>query len=43
MDASVKIGKSVKWTELMETLIQDLAKDAQAILIHRAQKSDKTA
>lgn len=43
MDASVKIGRSVKWTELMETLIQELAKDAQEIIIHREQKTNKTA
>ena len=43
IEASVKIGRSVKWTELMETLIQELAKDAQEIIIHREQKTNKTA
>lgn len=35
IEASVKIGRSVKWTELMEILIQEFSKDAQQMIIHR--------
>lgn len=38
IEASVKLNRSVKWTEIMEVLIKELAKDAQQIIIHREKK-----
>lgn len=35
IEASQKIGRTVKWTELMETLVDEFAKDAQAMIINR--------
>lgn len=35
MEASLKIGRTVKWTELMDILTTEFGKDAQAMLIHR--------
>ena len=40
IEASVKIGRSVKWTELMEILIQEFSKDAQQMIIHRKTKKE---
>ncbi|MRN39296.1 hypothetical protein CRG49_006665 [Neisseria sp. N95_16] len=38
MEASLKIGRTVKWTELMDILVTEFGKDAQAHLIHREEK-----
>lgn len=35
IEASLKLGRTVKWTELMEVLMQEFAKDAQQNIIHR--------
>lgn len=35
MEASLKIGRTVKWTELMDILVTEFGKDAQEMLIHR--------
>ena len=35
MEASLKIGRTIKWTELMDVLITEFSKDAQEIIIHR--------
>lgn len=35
IEASVKLGRSVKWTEIMEVLMKELAKDAQEIIINK--------
>lgn len=42
IDASQKIGRTVKWTELMDVLITEFSKDAQEMIIHREKdKNDK--
>nr|DAY37056.1 MAG TPA: hypothetical protein [Inoviridae sp.] len=42
IDASQKIGRTVKWTELMDVLITEFSKDAQEMIIHREkEKNDK--
>ena len=38
MEASLKIGRTVKWTEIMDILVTEFGKDAQAMLIAEAQK-----
>lgn len=35
MEASLKIGRTIKWTELMDILVTEFGKDAQQMLIHR--------
>lgn len=35
IEASFKIGKPIKWTEIMNVLIQEYSKDAQSNIIHR--------
>lgn len=34
MEASLKVGRTVKWTELMDILVTEFGKDAQSMLIH---------
>ena len=29
MEASLKVGRTVKWTEIMDTLVNEFGKDAQ--------------
>jgi len=42
IDASQKIGRTVKWTELMDVLVTEFSKDAQEMIIHREkEKNDK--
>lgn len=42
MEASIKIGRTIKWTELMDVLITEFSKDAQEMIIHREkEKNDK--
>mgnify|MGYP000914192699 FL=1 len=42
IDASQKIGRTVKWTELMDVLVSEFSKDAQEMIIHREkEKNDK--
>nr|DAL05390.1 MAG TPA: hypothetical protein [Inoviridae sp.] len=42
MEASLKIGRTIKWTELMDVLITEFSKDAQEMIIHREkEKNDK--
>ena len=38
IEASQKIGRTVKWTEVMEVLVDEFGKDAQAMIIHREQE-----
>ena len=38
VEASQKVGRIVKWTEIMEILMDEFAKDAQAMIIHREQQ-----
>ena len=38
IEASQKIGRTVKWTEVMEVLVDEFGKDAQAMIIHREQQ-----
>lgn len=38
VEASQKVGRIVKWTEIMEVLMDEYAKDAQATIIHREQQ-----
>ena len=35
MEASLKVGRTVKWTEIMDTLVNEFGKDAQEMIIHR--------
>ena len=35
IEASLKLGRNVKWTELMDILVSEFGKDAQQTLIHR--------
>lgn len=35
IEASQKIGRSVKWTELMDILVTEFGKDAQEMLIYK--------
>ena len=37
VEASQKVGRIVKWTEILEVLMDEFAKDAQAMIIHREQ------
>lgn len=38
VEASQKVGRTVKWTEIMEVLVDEFGKDAQAMIIHREQQ-----
>lgn len=38
IEASQKVGRTVKWTEIMEVLVDEFGKDAQAMIIHREKK-----
>lgn len=40
MEASLKIGRTVKWTEIMEVLVNEFGKDAQQMLIHQHDKKN---
>ncbi|MDK4685705.1 hypothetical protein [Kingella negevensis] len=41
MEASLKVGRTIKWTELMDILVTEFGKDAQQMIIHReAEKSE---
>lgn len=41
LEASIKIGRTIKWTELMDILVTEFGKDAQAMLIHKEMQNDK--
>ena len=42
IEASLKIGRTIKWTELMDVLVTEFSKDAQEMIIHREkEKNDK--
>ena len=41
IEASQKIGRTVKWTEVMEVLVDEFGKDAQAMIIHREKEKEK--
>ena len=34
MEASLKVGRTVKWTEIMDTVIKEYGKDEQEMIIH---------
>lgn len=38
IEASQIVGRTVKWTEIMEVLVDEFGKDAQAMIIHREKK-----
>ena len=38
IEASMKLGRMVKWTEIMDILVSEFGKDAQAYLIHKEQE-----
>ena len=40
MEASLKVGRTIKLTELMDILVTEFGKDAQEMLIHREQEKD---
>ena len=40
MEASLKIGRTIKWTELMDVLITEFSKDAQEMIIHREKEKN---
>ena len=35
MEASLKVGRTVNWTEIMDTLVNEFGKDAQEMIIHK--------
>ena len=35
IEASLKIGRTIKWTEPMDVLVTEFSKDAQEMIIHR--------
>ena len=35
MEASLKVGRTVKWTEIMDTLVNEFGKDAQEMIIDK--------
>ena len=35
IEASLKIGRTIKWTELMDVLVTEFSKDAQEMINHR--------
>ena len=35
MEASLKVARTVKWTEIMDTLVNEFGKDAQEMIIHK--------
>ncbi|MDO5357468.1 MAG: hypothetical protein Q4E77_08235 [Conchiformibius sp.] len=39
IEASYQIGRTIKWTEIMEILINEFPRDAQQMIIHRAKAS----
>ncbi|RPD83116.1 hypothetical protein EGK74_13435 [Neisseria weixii] len=39
MEASLKIGRTVKWTDIMEILVTEFGKDAQEMLINREMRN----
>lgn len=41
IDASKKMDAQITWTDLVNTLIDEFAKDAQDLLIHRNQQEKK--
>ena len=41
LEASMKFGRMIKWTEIMEVLIDEYAKDAQQTIIHREEQKLK--
>lgn len=43
MEASLKIGRTIKWTELMDVLITEFSKDAQEMIIHREKEKEKNS
>ena len=40
MEASLKVGRTIKWTELMDILVTEFGKDAQEMIIHREQEKN---
>lgn len=40
MEAGLKVGRTIKWTELMDILVTEFGKDAQEMLIHREQEKN---
>lgn len=42
IELSVKIGKPVKWTEIMEVLIDNFYKDACDVILIREKENKKT-
>ncbi|MDK4529088.1 hypothetical protein QG053_04730 [Kingella kingae] len=40
MEASMKVGRTIKWTELMDILVTEFGRDAQQMIIKR--ESEKT-
>ena len=40
MEASLKVGRTIKGTELMDILVTEFGKDAQEMLIHREQEKN---
>lgn len=41
LEESMKFGRMIKWTEIMEVLIDEYAKDAQQTIIHREEQKLK--
>lgn len=41
IELSVKLGKPIKWTEIMETLIDEFYKDACDVILIREQENQE--
>nr|DAW83647.1 MAG TPA: hypothetical protein [Inoviridae sp.] len=41
IEASLKIGRTIKWTELMDVLVTEFSKDAQEMIIHREKEKNE--
>ena len=41
IEASLKIGRTIKWTELMDGLVTEVSKDAQEMIIHREKEKNE--
>ena len=35
MEASLKVGRTVKWPEILDTLVNEFGNDAQEMIIHK--------
>ena len=43
IEASQKMGRTVKWPEIMDVLVTEFGKDAQQMIIHRSEQEAQKA